>query len=169
MFFVTWWIERRAVIRRVPEQTSTRATLATLAANALSYILLFLAIAWLPYFRDLDRMNYRSDMSEALLMSTPWREKVDQYWRKNKRFPERGADIGLTESQEGRRVRAVALETGGRIVILLKFPGDPEFSGMRLIYEPRVEGDALRWQCRSPDMPQKYLPVTCRDSVAEVK
>ncbi|HEY5291717.1 MAG TPA: hypothetical protein VIJ43_05320 [Burkholderiales bacterium] len=49
MFFVTWWIEHRAVARKLPEQPRKRIALATFATNVLSYAVLAAAIAWMPF------------------------------------------------------------------------------------------------------------------------
>jgi hypothetical protein len=169
MFFITWWIERRAVIRLLPDRAPGRVTLAALAANALSYLLLCFAIAWLPYLRDLDRQDYRWQMSEVLVAGSGWRNAIEQYWTEQKRFPENAADIGLVSPVGIRRLGRISLEPGGRIVLTLAFPSDPEMDGKHVIMEPRAEGQGLRWKCGSLDFPHRYLPASCRDEIAQGK
>ena len=172
MFFVTWWIERRAVTRRLAEQSMTRAVLATLAANVLSYGVLVSAIAWHPFFKFYDQMGYRERIYGHIFRANDWKEGVDQYWQTHKRFPERAADIGLENSPANRGMPAdpqrtgvpiVTLEPRGRLVFELYFPYDPEIDRKRLIYEPRLSGAKLDWQCYTPDLPLQYAPSGCRD------
>lgn len=59
-------------------------------------------------------------------------------------------------------MRSVSPESGGRVVVELSFPNEPELDRKRLIYEPRVVDDVVQWKCRTPDLPQRYAPYGCR-------
>ena len=169
MFFITWWIERRAVVRKYPELPAARSVNAVLAANVLSYAALVAAIIYVPFFKFYDQLGYRDEIYGAVYAAGRWKEGVETYWQKHKRFPERADDLGLGRLEEGRRVRSVKLEPGGRIVLELRFPNEPELDRKRLIYEPRVVGDFVQWKCRTPDLPQRYAPYGCRDKDNEGK
>ena len=163
MFFITLWIEDRAVARKYPQQPRIRVSLATLAANVLSYAALVAFIALTPFFKVYDEMGYREHVYFASNAANRWKEGVDKYWQNHKRFPERAGELGLARGEERRGVGSVTLQPAGRIVLELRFPADPELDGKRLIYEPRVVDDALQWKCRTPDLAPRYAPYGCRD------
>ena len=169
MLFVTWWIEHRAITRKLPEQPHKRIALATFAANALSYAALAAAVAWMPFFKFYDQMAYREHVYIATHAVDPWQTKVSEYWQAHKRFPERPADIGLDAPEARRHVRGVTLGPGGRIVLELDFPQDPELDRKQLVYEPRVAGDGLKWQCRAPGLNPRYVPPSCPSETNTVK
>ncbi|MBI2748507.1 MAG: pilin [Burkholderiales bacterium] len=169
MFFITWWIERRAVVRKYPQLPPARSVNAVLAANALSYAALSALIILSPIFKFYDQMGYRDDISVANMTAYSWEEGIQAYWQKHKRFPERADDLGPGRPKPVRHVRTVTLESGGRMVVELSFPDEPELDRKHLIYEPRVVGDLLQWKCRTPDLPQRYAPYGCRDRDNEGK
>jgi len=163
MFFITLWIEDRAVARKYPQQPRIRVSLATLAANVLSYAALVAFITLTPFFKVYDQMGYREHVYFASNAANRWKEGVDKYWQNHKRFPERAGELGLARGEERRGVGSVTMQPAGRIVLELRFPADPELDGKRLIYEPRVVDDALQWKCRTPDLAPRYAPYGCRD------
>ena len=169
MFFITWWIERRAVVRKYPQLPPARSVNAVLAANVLSYAALTAAIIYLPFFKFYDQMGYRDHVYGASYAANRWKEGVEAYWKKHNRFPERAGDLGLARLEGRRGVRTITLEPAGRVVLELSFPDEPELDRKLLIYEPRVAGDALQWKCRAPDLPQRYAPYGCRDKDNEGK
>lgn len=164
MFFLTWWIEHRAVAGTVPETPRKRVLLAVLMANAVSYFALFAVIAWTPLFIGYDRAGYREQLYSTVHVAQPWQRKVEEYWAKHKRLPGHTADIGVENIAPRREIRSMSVQTGGVIVVELRFPGDPDIDGKRLIITPQVSGEAISgWQCRAPELPRNYTPVTCRD------
>jgi hypothetical protein len=163
MFFFTLWIEDRAAARRHPELSRTRVALATIAANILSYAALAAVVIETSTFRFYDQLGYRDHVHVASLAANRWKDAVEKHWQSNKRFPERAEDLGLALHQERRGVGTVTLEPAGRIVLLLKFPADPDLDGKRLIYEPRIAGDSLQWKCRAPDLAPQFAPYDCRE------
>jgi len=163
MFFFTLWIEDRAAARKHPELPRQRVALATLAANLLSYAALAAIILHTPVFRVYDQMGYGEHVYFASRAADRWREAVEKHWQTHKRFPERAEELGLTPQQERRGAGTITLEPAGRIVLQLKFPADPELDGKRLIYEPRITGNALEWKCRAPDLFPRYAPYDCRE------
>ena len=163
MFLITWWIERRAVVRKHPELSLRRSAGAVLAANILSYAALFGAIRYVEFFKVYDKMGYPAHVYRAHDAAQPWQSEVESFWKTHKRFPERAGDLRQDGLQKRQGVRTVALEPGGRVVLVLDFPHYADLDGKRLIYEPRVVGDALLWRCRTPDLNNRYTPYGCRE------
>lgn len=72
-------------------------------------------------------------------------------------------DTKSPESPASRHVERLEVEphTG---VIKLTIAGNP-LQGKVIEFVPRVDGDNVVWRCRSDNVPPKYLPSNCRDSV----
>jgi len=164
MFFITWWIELRAIAGKLPEVPRPRVRRAVLVANLVSYAALVAMIVLTPLFIFYDQMSYRDRLYSTVYSALPWQRKVEEYFTKHKRLPERSADIGVDSIEPRREVRAMSVQAGGVIVLELRFPGDDSIDGKRLVFTPVVSGEAISgWRCRAPDLPRNYTPGTCRD------
>jgi hypothetical protein len=170
MFFITWWIERWVIARKMREIPKRRVTLATLAANAVSYSALVATVIATPLFDGYDHSQYREDVYFAMRRGGWMREQVTRYWMQNQRFPERVADVAPASPEEQPRyIRAITLGPGGRIEIELRFPREPKLDGKRLILEPVVTGGRIEsWRCLAPDVPRAYVPHECREPGAQL-
>jgi type IV pilus assembly protein PilA len=77
------------------------------------------------------------------------------------------ASYGLAQpwSIQGNNVLSVAVTPGGYIGITYR--NDSAIEGKRLYLIPVEEdGGSITWGCGSPDLPDKYVPVNCRDNPA---
>lgn len=163
MYFLTWWIEHRAIARKLPEAPRRQIVLATFAANTLSYVLLMVAIGWTPMFKTYDQMGYRDRLYWAVRAAVPLQSKVEEYWDQHKRLPERAADIGPASTEPRRDVGTVTLDAGGKIFVELKFPDDPDLDRKQFILAPHVTEDKkIEWRCSAPGVPERFLPRACQ-------
>ena len=161
-FFLSWWIEHRAVARKAAEIGARRVAAATGAANALSYagMIVFVALA---YPKE-GAMNPRAQISEGLLAASAFRTEVTERWSADKKFPVPGAP-GFAPVVKPRY--RVSLESGGRIVVRFTTPGSPPLDGKRIVLTPVLDSsgaEIARWQCGSPDIERRFLPGSCRDT-----
>lgn len=163
MFLVTWWIEH-ATIRRIDATApSPRVRQATFVANALTYAIMAIAVAFLV--PPASALVSRWKVTEALMRLGVQRTAVAEQFQRDGRFP---APAKLDPMSP--YVRSLAHEGNGRIVAELSFPGSADADGKRIVYEPRVAGgQIIEWVCYSPDLHFKYLPATCRKKSAPGK
>ena len=162
LFFLTWWIEHYAVARLAPEADRRRVLKATGIANLLSYCAMF-AFVWalLPAQTSFAIRNRINDASSATVGT---RVAITEFWAANGRLP-----VSLQELPDwmpAQTQHAITLEPMSQLSVRLSAPDIPELHGKHLIYTPVIVDASMEWQCSSPDIMDRYLPVYCRaDSV----
>jgi hypothetical protein len=153
MFFITWWIERKVVVRMQPD-AKPLATRATLVANAISY--LALAAAVLVFWPE-DWTLVRSQLTEVLNAMSVAKLEVSEEFEKRGRFP------ATLQAPRSKFLRSLTIEPGGRLVAVVSMPDRKGVDGKRIVMEPRVDGRRIaEWKCYTPDLEFKYLPTSCR-------
>ena len=165
MYFFSWWIEHRAIARLATEFSKSRIALATGAANLLSYTAMVVLVWVTAIYPERGAMTTRARVYEAMLASSGIKSAITEYWEANKRLPPdaRGLEGALPESGKYR----VAVNTGGRISVLIVMPDQPDIDGKHIVFTPIPDVspgvEALRWECSAPEIKPKYLPATCRE------
>jgi len=155
MFFVSWWLEKVVVRRMEPPERKPRALRVTGVANAVSYALMAAGVALMLPAEE--AIVSREKIVVAFNSLAAAQVAVDEHFAKNGTFPPpKRYDV------KARNVRSLALEPGGKLVLVLSFPGSQEGDGKRIVYEPRVaDGKIVQWTCTS-DLRPGRLPMVCR-------
>ena len=137
----------------------------------IAFVGILAAIA-IPAYQD---YTIRAQITEGLNTATSIKAGVAEYWSENQAWPEH-ADI-LDDTPSGKYVSSIEVQ-GGSIVITYGANANPRISGQRLALMPAVtpQGDVV-WICgnavvpegvepaggpQGAEMPEKYLPRTCR-------
>lgn len=156
LFFITWLLEARAVRVRLPAGSTRSAWRATLAANGLSYALIAIAV---PLLTPLEFPGYsvRPNMVEVLAALSAEKPEVEEFHRKEGRFPE-----PRTKQMTSGFTKSLARDADGRLTAEIRYPTVRELDGARIVMRPTVTSGVVRWDCFAPAAAHKYLPAACR-------
>lgn len=162
-FFLSWWIEHRAVARKAAEIGRRRIAAATGAANALSYAGMIAFVALGGYLPWEGSMAPRARISAGLAAASSLKAGVTERWGADRKFPAPGTPGFAPVVEQNHRV---ALERDGRVSVHFAAPGFPSIDGKRIVLTPVPDpsGAIARWQCGSPDIERRFLPGSCRDT-----
>ena len=163
-FFFSWWIEHLSVAKRAAELPRQAVLRATGVANLLSYVLMLAVALMSPLFPARDTSLTRAKVSEAVVVASGMRGKVDEFWEARNTYPAGPSELGSQPPISGRH--RVTLERDGRIVVQFVATNDVMLDGKHVELIPHADPTApssgLKWICRSADIDDRYLPVTCR-------
>jgi type IV pilus assembly protein PilA len=165
LFFLTWRIEHRAVLRLEPDLPRARVALATGAANLLTYALMIAVIMLTPVLPEYPTMPVRARVSEALVLARGARSAVNDYYESKGQLPQSSGEAGYSETTAnwGSLVSTIEVREQGVVVITLaKHDNWPAGSEIRLTPAADADAKKLGWKCRST-LPPKYLPPNCRE------
>lgn len=162
LFFFSWWIEYRAIMRRATDVSRARITVGTGTANVLSYAAMIAFVWTSSYLPEHDPMMGRAYVSEALSLGSALETPVEEFWVQHQRFPVDIRELGH-EPITSKRVAAIELRQKGVVAVILKrseyFPDGGEIT-LAPMEDPAAK--TLSWKCRSTLSP-KLLPNFCRE------
>lgn len=117
-----------------------------------------------PYAYDIHVM--RSMVADGIGLSESYRDRIAEYAKKNRAWPQSNADIGITEKPNSKNVKDISIEPGG--VIKITFRDDGRFFHSSVLYAyvsltPERNGDVLKWRCYANiNLTAAELPPQCR-------
>lgn len=122
-----------------------------------------LAAVALPAYQDYVA---RSQVSEALSLTSGAKGAVTEYWTNKGAFPTSNASAGLATSTDinGKYVISVAVGTGGLITATMRGAGlvAKGIESMPLYLSPVTAVGAVKWVCRTTTTYSKFVPTSCR-------
>ena len=158
LFVISWLIEWAGIRNKRPKDSAASPRKVALVANAVSYALIVAALFAFPRLRE-PPMIERTMVFEALTEMYAAKSEVADYFQAMRGLPE---PMPLSANPHG-RLRSLKIEGEGRLVGELRMPGRAQLDGKLLVLAPRLqEGRIAEWTCRAPDVPDKYLPASCR-------
>ena len=127
-------------------------------------IIAILAAIALPAYQDYVA---RSQVSEAMTLSSGAKTAVTEYYADKGAFPTTNALAGLAgaSSINGKYVTSVTVGTNGTITALLKGAGSvsAKVAGKTFVLTPADAGGSITWDCKaSGTIDAKYRPSSCR-------
>ncbi|QII30195.1 prepilin-type N-terminal cleavage/methylation domain-containing protein [Stenotrophomonas maltophilia] len=127
-------------------------------------IIAILAAIALPAYQDYVA---RSQVSEAMTLSSGAKTAVTEYYADKGAFPTTNALAGLAgaSSISGKYVTSVTVGTGGAITAMLKGAGSvsSKVAGKTFVLTPADAGGSITWDCKSSGtIDAKYRPSSCR-------
>lgn len=159
MFFITWWLEQRMIVKRLAELPVSRVRRSTFAANLASYAAMIAGVLVLAPATGPGMT--RALVSEALIAGSALKTPVHEFWAENKRLPaslkELGASVPAGERHQ------VSMGTDARIIVRMTRPQYADIHGRHIHLWPVVSGATLEWKCSSPDLDPRLLPMACRE------
>jgi Zn-dependent protease with chaperone function len=116
-----------------------------------------LAAIAIPAYQD---YIVRTQTAQAMGFGQVAAQQVASFYASNERLPRTLEEAGL-EGALPPGVRQVAIDPGSGVVTLTMEKGP--VAGKSLMMIPSVGADKrVQWRCASDDIPDKYLPVSCR-------
>lgn len=126
-------------------------------------IIAILAAIALPAYQDYVA---RSQVSEAMSLSSGAKTAVAEYYADRGAWPTTNASAGLSPSTsiQGKYVASVAVGTGGGITATMKGSGSAssKIAGGTFIMVPTDNAGSITWTCNTGTIDDKYLPSSCR-------
>ena len=127
-------------------------------------IIAILAAIALPAYQDYVA---RSQVSEAMTLSSGAKTAVTEYYADKGAVPTTNADAGLAgaASINGKYVTSVTVGNGGGITALMKGVGSvsAKVAGKTFVLTPADAGGSITWDCKTNGtIDSKYRPSSCR-------
>lgn len=119
-------------------------------------VLLVIIVISVPMNPETPRMM----MSEALSLGTAYKIPVAEYYTDNHQYPGNAELKTFGPPLKGKYVQDISIDNNGRIVVTMKKNMYKSISGKSLIFIPHDGGKT--WDCSGPEIPNKYLPGSCR-------
>ncbi|GAB3791289.1 RDD family protein [Dyella agri] len=114
----------------------------------------------------------RSQIAGALVQAEPVKALVYQAWKANGQCPRNGqAGIGDAGSYASRQLQSIdvgSMKTDGScaLELTLHLPGQSMLDGKRIWLTMDKGGVTPTWRCSS-ELPDRYLPTSCRESAPQ--
>lgn len=124
-----------------------------------------LAAVALPAYQD---YTARSQVSEALSLSSGAKGAVTEYWTNKGTFPASNASAGLSAAASitGKYVNNVTVGNGGVITATMKAAGSVAkgIENGQLALSPVTSAGSIKWVCKAGGtaLQAKFLPSSCR-------
>ena len=124
---------------------------------------IFAAIAISQY----QEFTRRAQVSEALSLMDGAKTAVAEYRLNHDAFPASNAEAGLAPPGDlsGSYVSRVEVRRGGEILATFSSQpprkADKALDGTSLRVVPKLEDDAVHWECSSASIPKKSCPASC--------
>ncbi len=110
--------------------------------------------------------NYiiRSQIAEGLSLSDAAKTAVAEFYGNTGHFPVNNASAGLAQpaSISGSYVVGVTVRDGGEVIVQYGNRANSQIAGHMIALAPTEEGGSISWTCETIDVPQQYLPRSCR-------
>jgi uncharacterized RDD family membrane protein YckC/Tfp pilus assembly major pilin PilA len=110
--------------------------------------------------------NYlvRAQVAEGMTLSGSAKAAVGDFLGARGSLPVDNAEAGLADPDAltGRYVSSVQVQNGS-VIVTFGGRANRAVAGDHLVFQPYGRRDALHWRCGSPDIQERYLPMTCRD------
>jgi type IV pilus assembly protein PilA len=124
-------------------------------------IIAILAAIAIPAYQD---YVIRSQVSEGIVLTDAGKLAVWDFWSSNGRLPAGNVSAGMVSpsSISGNYVSSVTVSSG---LITVAFAGPKSNTAIKLdtlLLSPVTGTGSMVWNCRSSDLPSKYLPSACR-------
>ncbi|GAA4853358.1 pilin [Luteimonas vadosa] len=125
----------------------------------IAIIAILLAIA-IPAYQD---YQVRTRVSEGLNVAAAAKLAVSETFSSRNTLPANNTSAGLpaATSINGNAVRSVTVGANG--IITVAYSGAPiNANSLTLTPTANAANGSIRWQCRSANLPAKWLPSECR-------
>ena len=162
-FFLSWWIEHRAILRREVGAANARVATSTGMANLLSYAAMG-ACTW-AIFPAHDPSISRAQVREAVSLMDGMKTPLTAYFEEFKKWPDSLARPGVVTT--GKYTQSVAISKGaggtGEIELSATMKSedlDPAIAGRTVRALSRDQGKS--WTCIPGTLEPRYLPGNCR-------
>jgi type IV pilus assembly protein PilA len=155
----------KADIAGAPEPEGKRSRLVQSLVNLAIVIAILgiLAAIAIPSYSD---YTPRARISEVILAMSDGRTAISEFFANNKRLPKDAAEAGWPDPKQlqsvSKYVRELSYDVkAGELRAVVQ--NHPQADGKTMRMKAEVGDGKLTWRCYSTDIPQKYLPSSCRN------
>jgi len=127
-------------------------------------IIAILAAIAIPAYQD---YTIRAQVAEGINLSTGAKTAVWDFYADKGRLPAGNVSAGLagTSSIKGSYVSGVEVKDGTIKISYNTAKANTHVRSNDLVVSPVTSQGSIAWICRSSNMPDRYLPTTCRSGV----
>ncbi len=126
----------------------------------LSYLIV-VSVLTIAVKESVDRASGRRVALEGVVLMSPAKIAVAEYYMQHGKFPNNNNDAGLVESYliNGRNVVSITVSEGGVITCLYKDSYvEMGIDGQTIVLKPIPIDGGVSWDCSLGTMPDKYRP-----------
>lgn len=132
---------------------------------ALIFVLVFvvafigvMAAIAIPAYQD---YTIRSMVTQGLNSVPGYKHRIEEYGIANQAWPGSLADIGGIQGDLGPFLSEIEIDENGLLVVTFK--GETALDGKSVAFIPGLDDEGIIfWECTGIDMPNRFLPASCR-------
>jgi len=118
-----------------------------------------LAAIAIPAYQD---YTVRAKVMGAIATTSPLQRSVETYYLGNQKLPAAPADLGPGASGVGDAFSRSSVGENGVVTLTLAPGAGSQLLGNTIVFQPRVDGGTLRWDCTGGTLAPRYRPLACR-------
>jgi uncharacterized membrane protein YhaH (DUF805 family) len=107
----------------------------------------------------------RARVSEVILSGSSWRTAVNEHYARTGRLPNTVADLSreaVPAAADGRHPASASLGADGVITLSISRHMGRQLAEKTVVLRPRIESDALHWDCTGGTLEPRFRPASCR-------
>jgi len=135
------------------------AIVAIVGVFVLVAIIGILAAIAIPAYQD---YTVRAKVMGAIATTSPLQRSVETYYLANQKLPAAPADLGPGASEAGDAFSRSSVGENGVVTITLAPSAGSQVAGNTIVFQPRVDGGMLRWDCTAGTLMPRHRPQACR-------
>jgi uncharacterized membrane protein YhaH (DUF805 family)/Tfp pilus assembly protein PilE len=141
-----------------PPNSTGAIVLVCVAALGVPMIGILAAVA-IPAYAD---YTVRARVSEVLLVGSASRTAISEHYARTGKLPATAAELPQQPGPGESKYGSASLGANGVVTLTLAAPTGQQFAGKTILLQPKVDGNALSWDCTGGTLEPKYRPGSCR-------
>lgn len=115
----------------------------------------------LPRYRD---YAVRTQVSEVLRGAVLARNSVHEFYQANRRLPDEDEAARFAQSAPSGQIGSVRYDARRKAVfVAANLPEYGHVHGKRIVMAAEQSASGLQWKCMTVDLPERELPLNCRE------
>jgi len=169
--FIIWpvaWVEaivflltgRERWERKYGNVVGGGAAMMIVAAFLFIAIIGILAAIAIPQYNDYVQ---RSQVWQSINEVQPAIDKVAEFGKREKYFPNSNTEAGLGDDLSGESLTSLVVSENGVITMTFDSESSSLLDGKTLLYVPRLVDNTVQWDCSGGTLAKQFRPTQCRD------
>ena len=118
-----------------------------------------LAAIAIPQYNDYVQ---RAKILQSINAAQPAIDKVEEFGKREKYFPNSNAEAGLADDLSGESLSSLLVSENGVITMTFGSESNHLLDGKTLLYVPSLSGNAVQWDCSGGTLAKQQRPPQCR-------
>jgi len=119
-----------------------------------------LAAIAIPQYNDYVQ---RSKVWQSINEVQPAIDKVAEFGKREKYFPNSNTEAGLVDDLSGESLASLVVSENGVITMTFAYEGSRLLDGNTLLYVPSLVNNTVQWDCSGGTLARPIRPTQCRD------